>query len=81
MDIKKDKVNRRENLVKVTLDLPPGVKSGDRIVLINVVEDNIDADIKDPMEGFVHHPDGDYGDAIFDPMAAGADDTVFDPDA
>lgn len=80
MDIKKDKVNRRENLVKATLELPPSVKSGDRIVLVNVMEDNIDADIKDPMKGF-SHPDGDYGDAIFDPMAAGADDTVFDPDA
>lgn len=81
MDVKKDKVNRRENLIKVPLALPPNVRSGDRITLINVVEEDIVPDIKDPMKGFAHHPDGDYGDAIFDPMAAGADDTVFDPNA
>lgn len=79
MGVKRDSVNRKDNLVKLSIVLPPSVKPGDKIKLQNVEERDINPDIKDPMAGF-GHPDGsNYGDAVFDPMAPGAEDTVFDP--
>lgn len=59
--------------------MPAYVREGDEIELTNLVERNINPDIKDPMAGF-GQPDGtNYGDAVFDPMADGAEETVFDP--
>lgn len=79
MGVKRDSVNRKDNLVKLSIALPSSVKPGDKITLQNVEEREINPDIKDPMAGF-GHPDGsNYGDAVFDPMAPGAEDTVFDP--
>ena len=79
MGVKRDSVNRKENLVKLPIVLPPSVKPGDKIMLRDVQENEINPDIKDPMAGF-GHPDGsNYGDAVFDPMAPGAEETVFDP--
>lgn len=79
MAVKRDSVNRKENLVKLPIVLPPNVKEGDTITLIDVVENDIIPEIKDPMAGF-GNPDGsNYGDAVFDPMADGAEETVFDP--
>ena len=79
MGVKRDSVNRKDNLVKLSIALPSSVKPGDKITLQNVEERDINPDIKDPMAGF-GHPDGsNYGDAVFDPMAPGAEDTVFDP--
>lgn len=76
-----DSVNRKENLVKLQIVLPPNVKAGDKVKLVDVVENDITPDIKDPMAGF-GYPDGaNYGDAVFDPMADGAEETVFDPNA
>lgn len=81
MVVKRDSVNRKENLVKIPIVLPSNVKAGDTIKLVDVVENDITPDIKDPMAGF-GHPDGsNYGDAVFDPMADGAEETVFDPNA
>ena len=82
MVVKKDCVNRhgepKDNYVSLDISLPPSVKPGDKITLYDVVEYEINPDIKDPMEGF-KNPEGSVGDAIFDPMAPGAEDTVFDP--
>lgn len=79
MGVKRDSVNRKDNLVKLPIALPHSVKPGDKITLRDVTENEINPDIKDPMAGF-GHPDGsNYGDAVFDPMAPGAEDTVFDP--
>lgn len=79
MGVKRDNVNRKENLVKLPIVLPSSVKPGDKITLRDVKENEINPDIKDPMAGF-GHPDGsNYGDAVFDPMAPGAEETVFDP--
>lgn len=79
MGVKRDSVNRKDNLVKLSIALPPSVKPGDKIKLQNVEEREINPDIKDPLAGF-GHPDGsNYGDAVFDPMAPGAEETVFDP--
>lgn len=79
MGVKRDNVNRKENLVRLPIVLPPSVKPGDKITLYDVEENEINPDIKDPMAGF-GHPDGtNYGDAVFDPMAPGAEETVFDP--
>jgi hypothetical protein len=79
MGVKRDSVNRKDNLVKLSIALPASVKPGDKIELRDVKENEINPDIKDPMAGF-GHPDGsNYGDAVFDPMAPGADETVFDP--
>lgn len=81
MAVKRDSVNRKDNLVRLPITLPPNVKEGDTIKLVDVVENDITPDIKDPMAGF-GHPDGsNYGDAVFDPMADGAEETVFDPNA
>lgn len=84
MGFKRDSVNRKENLVNLQISLPPSVKPGDKITLYNVTENEINPDIKDPMEGFKNpdgspNPEGSDGDAIFDPMAPGAEETVFDP--
>ena len=84
MRVKRDGVNRKENLVKLKISLPFSVKPGDKITLYDVEEYEINPDIKDPMEGFKNpdgspNPEGSDGDAIFDPMAPGAEDTVFDP--
>ena len=84
MVVKRDCVNRKENLVNLQIVLPSSVKTGDKITLYDVEEYEINPDIKDPMEGFKNpddspNPEGSYGDAIFDPMAPGAEDTVFDP--
>lgn len=84
MGVKRDNVNRKENLVSLRIALPPSVKIGDKITLYDVTEYEINPDIKDPMAGFKNpdespNPEGSYGDAIFDPMAPGAEDTVFDP--
>lgn len=84
MDVKRDNVNRKENLVRLPIVLPPSVKPGDKITLYDVEENEINPDIKDPMEGFKNpdgspNPEGSVGDAIFDPMAPGAEDTVFNP--
>ena len=89
MVFKKDCVNRsgelKDNHILLKIALPPSVKTGDKITLYDVVEYEINPDIKDPMEGFKNpdgsygDPDGSYGDAVFDPMAPGAEDTVFDP--
>ena len=81
---KADCVNRQENLVYLPIVLPSSVKRGDKITLYDVKEDEINPDIKDPMEGFKNpdgspNPDGSVGDVIFDPTAPGAEDTVFDP--
>lgn len=79
MGVKRDSVNRKENLVKLSIALPHSVKPGDKITLRDVKENEINPDIKDPMAGF-GHPDGsNYGDAVFDPMAPDAEETVFDP--
>ena len=84
MVFKRDSVNRKENLVNLQISLPPSVNPGDKITLYNVKENEINPDIKDPMEGFKNpdgspNPEGSDGDAIFDPMAPGAEETVFDP--
>ena len=86
MGVKRDSVNRKENLVKLRISLPSSVKPGDKITLCDVQENEINPDIKDPMPntedpmGGFGHPDGTKdGDAIFDPMAPGAEETVFDP--
>lgn len=80
MGVKRDRVNRKENLVKLRIVLPPSVMCGDKITLYNVEENEINPDIKDPMEKDFGHPDGtNDGDAVFDPMAPGAEETVFDP--
>lgn len=79
MAVKRDSVNRITRLIRVPLRLPSSIKEGAEITLINVKERDIVPDIKDPMAGFTQ-PDGDnYGDAVFDPMAPGAEETVFDP--
>lgn len=79
MGVKRDSVNRKENLVKLSIALPSSVMPGDKITLEDVKENEINPDIKDPMAGF-GHPDGsNYGDAVFDPTAPGAEETVFDP--
>lgn len=83
MGVKRDSVNRhgepKDNYVRLKISLPPSVKPGDKITLYDVEENGINPDIKDPMAGF-GHPDGTHdGDAIFDPMAPGAEDTVFVP--
>lgn len=83
MGVKRDSVNRhgepKDNYVRLKISLPSSVKPGDKITLYDVEENEINPDIKDPMAGF-GHPDGsNYGDAVFDPMAPGADETVFDP--
>lgn len=79
--VKRDMVNRKTNAVSLPIALPPNVKKGDTITLTDVVEADIVPDIKDPMAGF-GQPDGsNYGDAVFDPMADGAGETVFDPNA
>lgn len=79
----RDSVNRhgepKDNYVRLKISLPPSVKRGDKITLYDVTENEINPDIKDPMADF-GHPDGyKDGDAIFDPMAPGAKETVFDP--
>ena len=88
MVVKRDCVNRsgelEDNHISLEIALPPSVKPGDKITLYDVKENEINPDIKDPMEGFKNldespNPEGGYGDAIFDPMAPGAEDTVFDP--
>lgn len=88
MGVKRDSVNRhgesKDNYVILKISLPSSVKLGDKITLYDVVENEINPDIKDPMEGFKNpdgspNPDGSVGDAVFDPMAPGAEDTVFDP--
>lgn len=79
MGVERDSVNRKDNYVNLRISLPSSVKRGDKITLYDVEENEINPDIKDPMEDF-GHPDGtNDGDAIFDPMAPGAEDTVFDP--
>lgn len=81
MGVKRDNVNRKKNLVKLPIGLPPNVKVGYKVRLFDVVEKAITPDIKDPMAGF-GYPDGtNYGDAVFDPMTVGAEETVFDPNA
>ena len=88
MVVKRDCVNRsgelKDNHILLKIALPHSVKRGDKITLYDVEEYEINPDIKDPMEGFKNsdespNPEGSYGDAIFDPMAPGAEDTVFDP--
>lgn len=88
MGVKRDCVNRsgelKDNHILLEIALPPSVKAGDKITLYDVKENEINPDIKDPMEGFTNpdgspNPEGSYGDAVFDPMAPGAEDTVFDP--
>ena len=83
MVVKRDSVNRHgpieDNFVRLKISLPSSVKRGDKITLYNVQENEINPDIKDPMAGF-GHPDGtNDGDAIFDPMAPGSEETVFNP--
>lgn len=79
MDVKRDNVNRKRGLVKLPIDLPQNVKAGYKVRLYDVVEKNITPGIKDPMVDF-GYPDGtNYGDAVFDPMAISAEETVFDP--
>ena len=60
------------------------VKAGDRITLTHVVEDGIFPYIKDAHAyGAAGNPETDAtvcGDAIFDSMASGAENAVFDPD-
>lgn len=88
MGVKRDSVNRhgepKDNYVRLKISLPSSVKDGDKITLYDVEEYEINPDIKDPMEGFKNpddspNPEGSDGDAIFDPTAPGAEDTVFDP--
>lgn len=68
LDLKRDSVNRKFNLVKVPVHAGPNVHVGDVVDLVGVDEQEITPDIKDPMEGF-GQPDGsNYGDAIFDSM-------------
>lgn len=83
MDVKRDSVNRhgepKNNYVRLKISLPSSVKRGDKITLYDVEEYEINPDIKDPMAGFGYPNGTNDGDAIFDPMAPGAEDTVFDP--
>ena len=77
MAIRRDSVNRKFNLVKVPVHAGPNVHVGDVVDLVDVDEQEITPDIRDPMAGF-GQPDGsNYGDAIFD--AKGGDPIIFDP--
>lgn len=72
-ELKKDRVNRYQGTV--VLSIVNSVSAGDEVQLRNIVERDINCDIRDANEMYDPHLGNAIGDAVFDAMADAGGDT------